>query len=392
MRRPALLICALIPVVGAAQAAPPSAPPLQLQVDAARHRVVITGGPYRVPVSPEMPGMMMDMPATPVQEFTFPVDGWIQGFRVDLVDDRGRALSHRLLHHLIMVNFSRRQFIYPALERLLGVAEETDTGDVRIPRSIGVPMRAGQELGVYATWHNDSGPDVPVAYWRIVLYLANARLRPRPIDVLPAYMDVNIETNPEDNRFNVPPGHFEIGYEFSPPLSGHLLMATGHLHDFGTLVRLVDVASGKTLVAIKAKRDSVGHVLAMPRKLLALRGEGLPLKAGRRYRVIGVFDNPTPDTSYGAMAHMVGLFAPDHYREWPAVDPTDPYYHRDLVDLLSNGESDSVVVSGHSDPIGSNVCHAPKTPCHTRGARRSPATRHRRGPDRAPGPLAADGR
>jgi len=161
---------------------------------------------------------------------------------------------------------------------------------------------------------------------------------------LPAYMDVNIQTNPEENRFNVPPGHFEIGYEFSPPLSGHLLVVTGHLHDYGTLVKLVDAATGKTLVQVNAKRDSLGHVLSIPRKLLAIRGEGLSLTAGHRYRVVGVFDNPTRDTSYGAMAHMVGLFAPNHYRDWPALDSTDLYYHRDLVDLLTNGATDSVIV------------------------------------------------
>src|SRR6266699_3239288 len=203
MRPSVFLAFPLIPVLAAAQQRPlpPLPPPLHVQVDTAHHRVLITGGPYRVPVSPEMSGMMM-------------------------------------------VNFSRRQFIYPALERLLGAAEESDTGDFRVPRTIGVPMRAGQALGVYATWHNDSGPEIPAAYWRIVLYMARGSLKPRPIDVLPAYMDVNIQTNPEENRFNVPPGHFEIGYEFSPPLSGHLLMVTGHLHDCGTLVKLVDAASG----------------------------------------------------------------------------------------------------------------------------------------------------
>ncbi|HEX4562576.1 MAG TPA: hypothetical protein VH113_12145 [Gemmatimonadales bacterium] len=352
MRLPVLLSLQMIPILAAAQQPPLSAiaPPLHIQVDSAHHQVLITGGPYRVPVTPEMPGMMMDMPTIPVQKFAFPADGWLQGFRVDLFDDRGHALSHRLLHHLIMVNFSRRQFIYPALERLLGVAEETDTGDMRIPGTIGVPMQAGQELGIYAMWHNDSGPEIPVAYWRVVLYMTPARRWPRPIDVLPAYLDVNIQTNPEENRFNVPPGHFEIGYEFSPPLSGHLLVATGHLHDYGVLVRLVDAASGKTLVEIKSKRDSLGHVLSMPRKLLAIRGEGLRLKAGHHYRVVGVFDNPTRDTSYGAMAEMVGLFAPDHYREWPAVDPADSYYQRDLVALVANGVTDSVIV-GKGVPI-----------------------------------------
>ena len=351
MRLSVLLPLLVIPVVAAAQQRPlpPVPPPLHVQVDSTHHRVLITGGPYRVPVSPEMAGMMMDMPATPVQKFAFPLDGWLQGFRIDLFDDRGHELPHRLLHHLIVVNFSRRQFIYPALERLMGVAEESDTGDVRIPRTIGVPMRAGQDLGVYAMWHNDSGPEIPVAYWRIVLFMAPHSYG--RLAVLPAYMDVNIQTNPEENRFNVPPGHFEIGYEFNPPLSGHLLMVTGHIHDYGAVVRLVDVASGKSLVEVKSKRDSLGHVLSMPRKLLAIRGDGLYLRAGRRYRVVGVFDNPTRDTLYGAMASMVGLFAPDHYREWPAVDPADPYYQRDLVDLLANGKTDSVIVGGAPIPV-----------------------------------------
>src|SRR5260370_14713820 len=300
LMRLSLLAFSLTPVLAAAQQRPqpPLPPPLHVQIDSTHHQILVTGGPYRVPVSREMPGMMMDMEATPVQRFRFPADGWLQGFRIDLFDDQGRPLPHRLLHHLIVVNFGRRQFIYPALERLLGAAEESDTGDFRVPRTSGVPMQAGQELGVYATWHNDSASAVPVAYWRIVMYMARGNLRPRPIDVLPAYLDVNIQTNPEENRFNVPPGHFEIGYEFSPPLSGHLLVVTGHLHDYGTLVKLVDAASGKTLVQVNSKRDSLGRVLSIPRKLLAIRGEGLSLTAGHRYRVVGVFDNPTRDTSY----------------------------------------------------------------------------------------------
>src|SRR5207253_1638805 len=100
MRMPVFIAFLLIPVLAAAQQPPVPLlpPPLHVQVDSAHHRVLITGGPYRVPVSPAMPGMMMDMPATPVQKFAFPVDGWLQGFRVELFDDRGRELSHRLLH------------------------------------------------------------------------------------------------------------------------------------------------------------------------------------------------------------------------------------------------------------------------------------------------------
>src|SRR6266576_4494946 len=106
MRTSVLLTFVGIPVLAPAQRPVPAVrPPLHVQVDSAHHRVLITGGPYRVPVSPEMSGMMMDMDATPVQKFAFPVDGWLEGFRVELCDDRGHPLLHRLLHPLIVGNF-----------------------------------------------------------------------------------------------------------------------------------------------------------------------------------------------------------------------------------------------------------------------------------------------
>src|SRR6266576_6640713 len=92
MRLSVLLAFPLVPGLTAAQQRSlPSLPPLHVQVDSAHHRVLVTGGPYRVHVSPDMSGMMMDMDATPVQKFAFPVDGWLQGFRVDLFDGGGHV-------------------------------------------------------------------------------------------------------------------------------------------------------------------------------------------------------------------------------------------------------------------------------------------------------------
>src|SRR5258707_12140759 len=105
-------------------------------------------------------------------------------------------------------------------------------------------------------------------------------------------MDVNMQPTPKQNRRSAPPGHFEIGYEFSPPLSGHLLVVTGHLHDYGTLGKRVDAATGKTLVQVKAKRDSLGRVLSIPPKLLAILGRGLSLTAWRRNSVVREFAHP----------------------------------------------------------------------------------------------------
>jgi hypothetical protein len=67
-------------------------------------------------------------------------------------------------------------------------------------------------------------------------------------------------------------------------------------------------------------------------------GEGLRLKAGHRYRVVGQYDNPTGETRVkGAMAHMVGLFVPDDMKRWPAINPQDATYQRDLASLQVRG-------------------------------------------------------
>src|SRR5437867_8927575 len=156
-----------------------SVPQMRMRIDSARHEVVVLAGPFRVPPSPpEMDHMMMmdgsdhdmdmDMPLTPVQTFTWPVTGWMHGFKVELLDGDGRVLPQSLMHHLIAVNFSRRQFIYPAVERLMGVGEESDH-DVSIPKSIGVPLVPGQEIGVYVMWNNQTQETLPAVYYRLTL-------------------------------------------------------------------------------------------------------------------------------------------------------------------------------------------------------------------------------
>jgi len=323
-----------------------SVPQMRVRIDSARHEVVVLAGPFVVPPSPpDMDHMMMmdgsdhdmdmDMPLTPVQTFAWPVTGWMHGFKVELLDGQGRVLPQRLMHHLIAVNFSRRQFIYPAVERLMGVGEESDH-DVSIPKSIGVPLVPGQEIGVYVMWNNQTQETLPAVYYRLTLRWLPRNLLPRPVDALPIYMDTDLRIG-GSNTFAVPPGWFEKTFEFTPPVSGHLLGVSGHLHDYGVQVRLEDAATGKVLVTVAALRDSTGKVLGMARRLLAIRGEGLRLKAGHRYRVVGVYDNTTVDTLYGVMAHMVGLFAPDDMKKWPTIDPADPSYQKDIADLRNKG-------------------------------------------------------
>ena len=129
------------------------------------------------------------------------------------------------------------------------------------------------------------------------------------------------------------------------PISGHLLGIGGHLHDYGTLVRLEDVETGKTVVELHARYDAQGMLLGVDRKLFAIRGQGLRIRANHRYRLVAVYDNPTSDSLRDVMGEMMSVFAPDRIREWPSVSLEDSDYVADLSSYGLTGIPDSLTAA-----------------------------------------------
>ena len=315
------------------------APTVTVAVDSGRKELVITAGPFDLPNMPPMDDhAMMDFGMshdTPIQQFEWPIDGWFRGFRLELTDKSGRPVPRGVIHHMIMVNFSRRQLVYPAVERLMGAG--TETGDLSVPKTIGVPMKPGMKLGMYVAWHNDTGQDLEGVQLKIVMLWTPKNQNPPPVNSLPIYMDVNLTVG-GSNTFDVPPGVSEKAHEFTLPVSGRILGIGGHLHDYGVRVRLEDAETGKVITTVQATRDSAGKVSKVSQKLFGVSGEGLKMKANHRYRVVGVYDNPTGKTLVrGAMAHMAGLFVPDDIADWPRIDPSNAEYRRDLAALQVRG-------------------------------------------------------
>jgi hypothetical protein len=308
-------------------------------VDSAKREVVVTVGPYHVAAMP--PGMKheemdkMDDHSTPVVRFDWPVDGWLRGFRVEVVDANDRPVDRSVVHHLIGVNFDRRQLLYPAVERLFGIGRETE--DMMVPRTIGVPMKSGYRLGMYMAWQNETGKDLDGIKIRVRLSYSPTNLNPRPVDAMPLYMDVNLTVG-GTNTFPVPAGRSEKGWEFVMPTAGRLIGFSGHLHDYGAGVRLEDVESGKVIATVKATRKPDGKLLKISRSLPGVSGDGIALKAGRKYRVVGIYDNPTGETIPGAMAHIAAVFAPDDISKWPALDLADDTLQEDLASLDEMGK------------------------------------------------------
>jgi hypothetical protein len=340
MRHLALLVCLVVSTAGPARAreagrGPGDRSPSGVRVDSARHTVVISVGPFHLePAMPMMEHMTMEhMEGSDslVKLFDWPMTTLVQGLRLEIADSGGRPLPRRLLHHLNLVNFDRRALVYPLVERMMGFGQETE--DVSVPRSIGLPMTAGQHIGLYVMWDNQTGHALDEVYVRLTFRWAPGNLVPRPISVMPFTIDGHLVPGGH-NTFVVPPGGYTQRFDFTFPLSGHLVAAGGHLHDHGLRISMIDRTTGQTIVTVRPKRDSTGHVLGMSRALLALRGEGPYLRADHQYRLEVEYENPTPDTLVGMMGLLVGVFAPDDPAAWPAIDPRDADYQKDLADIL----------------------------------------------------------
>lgn len=316
--------------------ADPTGPQASLTADTKARIVTITMGPFTIPAGgPGMHHGKMSAHETPTVYVTWPVEGWFHAYDVEVRDSTGQQLSRKFLHHLSMVNLGRRQLIYPAYERLLGASQEVDRFSA--PKSIGVPMEPGMRLATFIGWHNSKPEEIHGATVIVRMRYTPPNMMPRPLDIHLLYMDVSYIVGKSD-AYNLPSGPSSKTSEFTLPVGGRLIAAGGHLHDYAKFVRLEDAESGKVLLDLPARTDSLGKLKGVPTRLMGIKGDGLRLKANRRYRVRADYDNPTGMVlKQGAMGLIVGAFVPDDPSKWPALDPNDPGILTDMAMLESIG-------------------------------------------------------
>jgi hypothetical protein len=302
-----------------------------------RGEIEVVAGPFHVPAAAgaqehshhaAQASMMTPLVAVP-----WPVDAGLTGFRMAAYTSDGTPLPRELLHHMIGVNFSRRQLVYPVAERIFGFGSETP--DIKLPGFLAIPLERGDSLGFYAMWNNPTDQDLDGVYLQVVLpYASGEREREK---ALPLYVDTDNRIG-DKTSFDLPPGRSMRSFEFELPVSGGLLAASGHLHDYGAELRLEEVETGRVLTRLRPRVDAAGRVTAIEQKIFRsffkLVDARLRLYAGVRYRVVGVYDNPTGRTiPDGGMAHGVGLFVPDDLAGWPELDRQSDTYRVDVAAL-----------------------------------------------------------
>ncbi len=228
---------------------PGDAAKVTVAVDSSDHLLTITSGPHQVAgMSPEAMRAMATGPIEhhgmlePFRTFTWPIDGWLRSVTMRITDGQGHEVSSRLVHHLNLVNLDRRQLFYAMPERVIALGQET--GDIKLPPSIGMPVKAGSHMGLVVMWHNMSTTDYHDLKVTLTIEWMPTNMYPRPLDVWPVYLDVvNPIGRPVD--FDLPAGKQRFQADFTMPITGRAIGVGGHLHDYGTGLVLTDITDAK---------------------------------------------------------------------------------------------------------------------------------------------------
>jgi hypothetical protein len=271
----------------------------------------------------------VDLPATadhmnapqPEPHWTVsPVGGWVHGFSVDVVDSRGDSVPSALMHHVKLMMPHRRELFMPIMLRVVGAGSETR--EARLPSSVGFPIQRGDSLLATAMLHNPTGRAHAGVRVRVRLHFSPEDAQPPAVIAYPFFLHV---TPPEGHSgFDLPPGRSERSWEASPAVAGRILGLGGHIHRYGTELRLEDVSSGRVLWRARPRLDPDGYPVSIPRRSYIFSG-GIEVRPDRQYRVTVVYDNPTgqfiPDGGMGTIGGIVATSQP-----WPEVDRTLPVY------------------------------------------------------------------
>lgn len=298
------------------------APTLRITADSAHGEIVAEVGPLHLGAGSGMYGMA----SPPTLVGVIPVDGWMRGYNVELLDAAGHRLPQTMVHHVNLMAPQKRELFSQIMLRIGAAGAETSP--VELPRLLGYHWVAGDSLLLDEMLMNPTKHAYDGVRLRVHMPFVFAPTHASPVSIYPFYMDVMPPAG--IHAYDLQPGISEKSWDGRPAIGGRILGVGGHLHKYGIALRFTDVTAGTLLWEAKPDTDATGEVVGFPRKLF-LWTFGLRLHPDHVYRVTAVYRNPTgkmiPD---GAMGTLGGVIIPDRPTDWPAIDRNSAEYRDDL--------------------------------------------------------------
>ena len=291
-----------------------------LRVEQTSNSVTLVLGPIALPAHAGHDGVDQPPPLT----VALPVDGWLSGYDVELVDTSGTAIPRVVLHHVNVIEPTKRELFSGIMLRV--AAASAETSPVTMPAIVGYRVHPGDSLLVSAMFHNPTAKPY-VATLRIHFPFKGSNSFVKAIGIYPFYLDVMPPAG--SHSFDVPPGHSEHSWEGRPAIGGRILGVSGHLHKYGSLLKLEDRTTNDVLWQVRPDTDANGDISAIPIARFVTHF-GLKIYPDHVYRLTAVYDNPTGATIVDdGMGALGGVFLPGRGTAWPAIDRASDDYKLD---------------------------------------------------------------
>lgn len=288
--------------------------------DRARREIVIELPATDLPAEGGHDGIQQPPPVTT----EIPVDGWLQGYVIELLDYEGNPVPRQVVHHVNVMQPDRRDLFTPVMLRVAAAGQEE--AETRMPWFFGYRMHAGSRLLVTAMLHNPTGRAWQGVRVRVRLPYRRLGATPASTAVMPFYLDVI--PHGRFHSYDLAPGRSEQSWEGRPAVAGRIVALGGHLHKYGVALRLEDVTLRRVIWEARPRLAADGEIASMPvAKFILSRPR---LDPSHTYRLTAVYENPTGQViPSGAMGALGGIMVPDDERAWPLADLEHVVYRQD---------------------------------------------------------------
>ncbi len=298
---------------------------IRIERDHSAHTIEFIIGPVRL--RPDV-----SVVSIPVQMTSLPIDGWLHGFEVALRDGDGLPLDLDLLDHVTFVDPDDRELFSPTARRL--VAATPGIRKAGSPGLIGYPVEAGDRVLISAEFVPRPEEEIREAFLHVKFsYSLEGENLIEPRNVYPFHIGVMGFTG--NRAFVVPPGRSKRSWQGSPAVEGRVLALGGHVDDYATRLRLVDVSTGTVVWDVVPDSDAQGRVKGIPINEMWW-GLGRRITPDHIYRIEVEYDNPHPESApAGGRGEIGGIILVEKGIAWPRLDPGDPDYAEDLTAFLT---------------------------------------------------------
>lgn len=235
-----------------------------------------------------LPGAMLD--------FRFAEPVWIIGYKTLILDAQGRAPKE---NHLCHTFFGDQRVMQTGDQEVRGLYSDHYTPEVILPEGYGVRVPAGEPLHWMPMFNNRAASAVRIRM-KVVLSVIRASQVTKPL--IPLYSTLRSAATP--HLYYAGPGRDERSAEFTLPFNGRIHFMGVHIHPYGLSMELENIT--RTERVWRGGRLTTGGEMTGFESYSSV--PGYPVKAGDRFRITAVYDNPTANP-VDAMAGLYVLYS-----------------------------------------------------------------------------------